>query len=382
MVDSTGAPVAAGPLGSVVLRVPPGHLGGTFVETPGRIGPWQAINGDLYFIMEPAESDNKFMVVKSSDGGRSWREVDGENRPRTGDLESVDSRLVGDRIHIIHQVTRSVRYHVFRTSDHPTHPDSWEIRDEVAVTADAVAQTASMAMRSDGSLPLFFLSDRLHYVIRGVDGAWSQPIEIDPEEKFINTGPQAVVGRGDVVHLAYFSDDGSIWYRRLLPDGTLTPRQKLAQGAGAGRPEYGAVLPLAYDAASDTVIIAYRLADGTLWERRVKGNSAPRAAVRISRIPVITDAVDSQQPAADLVTDGEATYALFVDEATRAIYSSRGNGRWGRPVIRVDGINGSWVRGNIIRKPDGTRVYGYVYDAGSGGGAGMNRYAEFPVGSE
>lgn len=381
MVDAAGAPVPGGAIARVTLTVPPGHLGGTFVETPGRIGPWQATNGDLYFIMEPAETDNKFMMMKSSDGGRSWQEMDGASRPETGDLESVDSRQVGDRIHIVHQVTRSVRYHLFRTSDHPTHPDSWELRDEVAARAEARAQTASMAMRSDGSIVTFFLGDRLHFVIRDPSGNWSAPVELDPEAQFINAGPQAIAARDDVIHLAYFSDDGSIWYRRLLPDGTLTGRQQLAENAGTSRAEYGAVLPLAYDAQSDTLSIVYRLADGSLWERKVQGTSAPTEPVAVTRIPVITDAVDSQQPAADLVADGERAHVLFVDENTRGIFSTREQaGQWQAPTQRVDGIRGSWVRGNIIEKPDGTRVYGYVYDAGSEGGAGLNRYDEFPVG--
>src|SRR5690606_38098969 len=133
-------------------------------------------------------TDNKFMMMKSSDGGRSWREVDGANRPETGDLESVDGQQVGSRIHIVHQVTQSVRYHVFRTSDHPTHPDSWELRDEVAARAEAIAQTATMAVRSDDRVATVFLADRLHYTIREPDGTWSAPVEIDPEASQINAG--------------------------------------------------------------------------------------------------------------------------------------------------------------------------------------------------
>jgi len=380
MVDAAGQPVANSAAARVTLAVAPGHLGGTFVENPGRIGPWQATNGDLYVIMEPTETDNKLMMMKSADGGRSWREVDGANRPDTNDLESVDSRLVGDRIHIAHQVTSSVRYHVFRTSDHPTHPDSWEIRDEVAARAQAIAQTATIAVRSDRSVVAIFLADRLHYAIRRPEGVWSAPVAIDAEASFINAGPQAIAGRGDSVHLAYFSDDGGTWYRRLLPDGTLTARQRLAEGAGSGRAEYGAVLPLAYDRGSDTVSIAYRLDDGSLWERRVRGGSAPTPPVRITDRRVITNAVDSQQAAADLVADGGTSHVLFVDEGTRSIFSIRQeNDEWQVPVLRIKDIQGSWVRGNVIERPDGNRVYGYIYDAGSQGGAGLNRYREYSL---
>ncbi len=42
----------------------------------------------------------------------------------------------------------------------------------------------------------------------------------------------------------------------------------------------------------------------------------------------------------------------------------------------VDSIRGSWIRGNVYTRPDGVKVYGYVYDAGSNGGAGINRFGE------
>ncbi len=381
MVDSAAQPVP-GAVARASLMIPPGHLGGTFVETPGRIGPWQAENGDLYFIMEPTETDNRFMMMKSTDGGLGWNEVDGGNRPETGDLESVDGRQAGGTIHIIHQVTQSVRHHAFHTSDHPTRPDRWAIRDEVAAEAEAVAQMTTLVVRSDGSMATIFLADRLHYALRSADGRWSPAVEIDPGAAERNAGPQAILGRGDVVHLAYFADDGVLWYRRLLPDGTLTERQRLATGAGTTRAEYGAVLPLAYDERTDTVIIVYRLADGTLWERRVAGDQAPGAPILVTDRRVITDAVDAQQPAADVVFDGETAHVLFVDEASRSLFSTRrgrGSAGWQAPVLRIDDIVGSWVRGNIIQKPDGSRAYGFVYDAGSQGGAGLNRYAEIPL---
>ena len=107
MVDAGGAVLAGSRNPMLRLTIPPGHVGGTFVETPGRLGPWQARNGDLYFIMEPAETDNVFMMIKSTDNGVSWREIDGPHRPETDDLESVEARQVGDTIHIIHQVTNS-----------------------------------------------------------------------------------------------------------------------------------------------------------------------------------------------------------------------------------------------------------------------------------
>ena len=377
MIDTEGTALGNKHNPTLNLSIPVGHVGGTFVENPGRIGPWQASNGDLYFIMEPAETENVFMVIKSTDQGRTWREIDEANRPVTDDLESVDSRLVGNTIHIIHQVTRSARYHTFRTSDHPTHPDTWDIRDEVAGSVNAIAQTMSMVVRSDGSIVAFYLGqEKIHYSIRSSEGTWSQVRTLDPDLQPNQAGPQAVLGTNDIIHLAYYGTDGTIWYRRFLPNESLTPRQLLATGAGNSRAEYGAVLPLIYNPNMDEVVIIYRLSGGNLWERRIVNDAPPTEAVMVTDQKVVTDAVDSQQAGADAVIDGETVYVLFIDESSRSILSTHDNGGWQPAKLRVDSILGSWVRGNVYTRKDGVRVYGYIYDAGSDGGAGMNRFGE------
>ncbi len=377
MVDADGQVANAGPDPAVTLRVPAGHLGGTFVETPGRIGPFQASGGDLYFIIEPAETDNLFMMMKSQDGGRSWREIDGPNRPATGDLEAVDARLVGDTIHITHQITEAVLHHAFATSDHPALPDRWLARDEPVASGDAISQMASLAVRSDGGQVIVYLDDTLRYVRRTPQGGVSPARLLDPDAHGITAGPQAVRGAADAVHIAYFEADGALWHRRLNGDMSSSPRQLIAEGAGATEAEYGAVLPLVYLQETRTLVIAYRLADGTLWERRIVGDAPPTPPVRLSARRVITNAVDSQQPAADLVSDGADLHALFVDAGTRDIYLTSDCGRgWTAPSRQVAAIDGSWVRGGVYARADGVRVYGFVYDAGSRGGAGMNRFGE------
>jgi hypothetical protein len=377
MVEAGGAVLGAYRNPVLRLVVPAGHVGGTFVETPGRIGPWKAGNGDLYFIMEPAETSNLFMIVKSADSGRTWQEVDAMNRPPTRDLEAVDARQVGDTIHILHEVSRSARYHSFRTSDHPTQPDSWATRGELVANVSPVAQAAALEVRSDGSLVAFYVGPtRIHYRIRSPAGAWGVEHVIDPDLGPNLAGPQAVRGVGDTVHLAYYGTDGTIWYRRLLANGTLTNPQQLATGAGTSRAEYGAVLPLIYIPEINTVVIMYRLASGHLWERRVVSDGAPTPAVRVTDRSVITDAVDSQQPGADAMLDGRTLHVLFIEQSSRSIFSTRDSGGWQPSALRVDKILGSWIRGNIYTRRDGARVYGYVYDGGSNGGAGMNRFGE------
>mgnify|MGYP006280210083 FL=1 len=376
LADAEGRAVRGAPEAVVELDVAAGHLGGTFVETPGRIGPWRAASGALYFIMEPAESDNLFMVVKSSDGGRSWREVDGARRPATGDLESVDARLVGDTLHILHQVTEATYYHALRTADHPHAPDTWAVTDERVATVTARAQMASLVVREDGGMVAFYVGESIGYSVRSADGAWGEAVRLDDGE-FATSGPQAVLGADGVVHLAYHREDGTIWHRRLLPDDTLSAPRLLDSGAGRSEEDIGAVLPLVLMPESGTVVVVYRLADGRLRERRIRGDGSPTPPVPVAKRRVVQNAVDSQQAGADAVAWEAGVLVAFIDEADRSLYTTidRGAG-WEPPRARVEGIVGSWVRGNVYRRADGATVYGYVYDAGSLGGAGMNRYGE------
>jgi len=61
------------------------------VSRQSGVGPWETATGKFYFIMKPTETDNVFMMVKSADSGKSWVELDGNNRPILGDMEGLTS---------------------------------------------------------------------------------------------------------------------------------------------------------------------------------------------------------------------------------------------------------------------------------------------------
>ena len=136
------------------------------------------------------------------------------------------------------------------------------------------------------------------------------------------------------------------------------------------------MLPLIFIPRTNTVVIIYRQSDGRLWERRVVSDGTPTPAMQVTDRVVIQDAVDSQQPAADAVVDGETVRVLFVEESSRSIFSTHDDTGWQPSALRVDNILGSWIRGNVYTRRDGKKVHGYIYDAGSDGGAGMNRFGE------
>ncbi|MCK5772120.1 hypothetical protein [Algiphilus sp.] len=379
VVDDSGRVLPAAETAAVTLEVPERHLGGTFVETPMRIGPWQAQTGDLYFLMEPAETDNMLMAVKSADGGGSWAEMDGDHRPATGDLEGFASVLVGDRIHMLHQTSEHVFYHVFRTADHAEQPDTWAIRDErLASPEEPPTQVADLAVRSDGSVVAVYGGpEKIHTRTRSPDGEWSGEAVIDADRGPHLSGPSLALGADDVVHLAYTGDDGTAWYRRLQPDGTLTPRVQVASGLGTGSEDVGSVLPLVRLSASDTVSIIVRRADGHLWVRRIAPDGDVTEPVQVSARRVAQNPVDSDQTGADAIGWGDSVHVLFIEAESGHLFHIRrqADGDWQEAERLVDDAAVQWVRGAVVDTADGP-VYGYVYDAGSDGGSGMNRYGE------
>ncbi len=379
LVDAGGKPLASDQPVQVTLDVPSGHLGGTFVETPGRIGPWQASNGDLYFIMEPAETDNVLMVVKSSDDGDSWREMDGANRPVADDLEGLGSDLLGDTIHILHQTSDHVWYHAFSISDHPSTPDSWVVRDElVASPPQPPTQVASIAARSDGSLVCVYGgAEKIRFNIRSAAGQWGKETIIDEDIAPNLSGPMVVNGADSTVHLAYTGADGTGYVRSIQPDGSMTPRQLITSDLGTTEYDVGSILPLVFVPETHTVVVIYRIEDGTLWERRKTGDGPLSDPVQITDRLVAQNPVDSDQTAADAIADGATVHVLFVEEDTGNIFHTRSDGsEWSTPEAIAIDVQTQWIRGTLLTNANGARVYGYVFDAGSNGGSGMNLYGE------
>ena len=378
-----GAPLAVNSYPEITATVPPRLLGGTFVETPGRIGPWEASNGDLYFIMEPAETYNVLMMVKSTDGGETWREVDAANRPVTRDLEGLASDVGQSVIHVLHQTSNEVLHHAFRTSDHPTDPDTWYVRDDtVATPKQPPTQVAALAGRSDGSIVgAYGDGNSIRYAIRSPGAAWGSPSPIETEPPSPLSGPQLVTDADDTVHLAYTRRDGTAWYRRIEPDGSLTPSQLLTDKLGTGATDVGSILPLVFISETNTVAVVYRHASGQLWERRISSRGSLSDPVQVTERVVVQNAVDSDQTGADAIADGANAHVLFIDQDTGSIYHThRGEGPdWQPPIPVVENVRAQWVRGTYLTRGAQGPVYGFVYDAGSNGGTGMNRYDAVPL---
>jgi len=372
-------------LRSIVLTgyAPDGHLGGTFIETPSRIGPYQTSSGRLYFLMEPTETDNRFMVVASDDGGRNWREVDGSGRPSTGDLEGVGAAFYEGVIHILHQTSDAVFYHAFATDNAARSKDRWLVDSEVVDTPDEPpTQSASLAALPDGRLVAVYGGATGGFVkIRDGDGLWQQgPQRLETSAIGNLSGFEVAAGAGGEAFIAYTARDGTGWFRTLDAGGVLSKPHQLSSRLGRSEEEHCSILPVTVLPCGSPVFI-YREVDGRLFERRWATKGKLTEAVLIPTSRVATGVVDSDQVGADVVQHGGQLHLLYIDEASHSInYATTGNdGRWTDTGPLIGKIDAAWVRGTIIHDPEGAAAYGFVYDAGSQGGAGMNSYSSLPL---
>ncbi|MEM6980405.1 MAG: hypothetical protein AAF539_12145 [Planctomycetota bacterium] len=107
----------------------------------------------------------------------------------------------------------------------------------------------------------------------------------------------------------------------------------------------------------------------------------PKAIV-VTGHSVVTNAVDYDQAGADVVVYQDRMVVTFIDNQNRDIYLVTMDGFDHTPsdaVKIVDRIDGSWVRGNVLRSHQGNAVYGMICDTGRKGGSGYNQFLTFPI---
>lgn len=386
MVDRLEQPLI-GLLPEFTVEVPEYHLGGTFVETPARIGPWETANGNLYYIMEPTETDNVFMMMKSTDEGKTWAEIDSKNRPSIADLEGVASVMTADGIiHIAHQTSDEVIHHAFATTDNKLNADKWIINsDIISLPIEPPTQVVDVAARPDGSLvAIFGADDKLHLSVRYVEGKWGKEFPLDIDKPYWQTSPAVIARPNGIVDIAYKTLYGNGWYRQLLTDGTLTKPVQIAEELGTTEDESISILPLIFIPETNTLVVVYRNMNGYLYMTSKTNNNDWSEPLKVSDREVVTNPVDSDQVAADVVAYNGRVYVSFIAEENRNIYLSTidmNDKSNNIPQIRriVGEIDGSWVRGQVLHNQQNSPVYGLTYDAGSKGGSGFNKYLAIPL---
>jgi hypothetical protein len=374
----------------ISLAVPAGLIGGTYVESPNRIGPFIDGNGNLYAILEPAETDNVFMVIKSADGGRTWTEQDVAHRPATDDLESVDAVLSGDELHIAHHAGKKVVHHIFRVSTHLDNPDTYRLTDElIAGPITYEEQSVALEVLSGGRLRCIYartVGGRGRVFYRTKDGRWGAEQSLDDQPTLNLYGVTAVRGASDRVHIVYYSDDGSVYHRSLSSSDVLSKRRILTNAGGVRPSERAPFTPPVYwdDSGDEKIMVGYRKAsDGRIYTRVITNNGEPGAEEVASDHAVNNDQAESCQPTANLANDGSRVYLHYADAASehifRDVYGPQTG--WGADV-KEDRVEADLIRGVVLThsaRNGGAKVIGYLFDNGSDGYTGTVRYKEYPI---
>jgi len=164
-------------------------------------------------------------------------------------------------------------------------------------------------------------------------------------------------------------------------DNSITKPQLFTQNLGTSERENISILPLIYLPGKKTTVAVYRKSDGYLYLSARSSNNSWSEPTRVSDRPVVTNAVDSEQAGADLVAWGDQIIISFISEQNRDVYLAiiRDFDTTPDTKLIIAGIDGSWVRGNILYRQHSYSVYGIIYDAGSKGGSGYNNYISFDL---
>lgn len=386
---------------TLTVNLPNYYLGGCFVETAGRVGPWRDGNGNIYIVMESSETDAIMMMMKSSNNGQTWAEVDGANRPTTTDLESVDSQYVsGDKsIHIVHHSGNPTVYHRFRTSDHATSPDTWEITNEtIKATAGETDQSAAMAVRSDGTVVAFYRdsdgsNQGIFYKIRSTGGTWGAENDLDNTASTEFTGVKCVRGASDKIHIFYKDTTGeNIYHKSLNSSNTLSSRELVEadpKQPGAGQ-QISMTEPVYWDSSGNEKIMIGVLddTDNLLYSVVITNDGAPETRKQISDSTVRNDpdGMTSRMPVADMVVDAtdNTVYVVYSRISDQNIYLDKAtnDGGWGTDVLQTTVIRGcDNIRGNVYVKSTGARVYGFLYADNPANWTGRTYYDEYVIAS-
>jgi hypothetical protein len=387
-----------------------GFIGGVMIETCSNIGPFCDGNGNLYLLTEISHTGGNIdmVMIKSTDGGDTWREMDGANRPTSQDLEAIDIQQDGTDLHIMFQGDETdMAYNVFHTSDDGADPDEWwagpeEIPD--AGLANTInCQCAGISVLGDGALWAFWIQndgafDYIAYKKRTAAGVWDvAESDVDNTANTDFTGFTVIRGAqqngagSELTHIFYQDYTNlTIYHKSLTSAGVLSARQSCEADAD------GEFVPLAqavyWDDGGDEVVMCCVLdaSDEKMYSVVVTNDGDPEARKAVSDNTVGIDLIGGDQPSASLAIDTATSTAYFhyVDSATKDLFrdSAVNDGGWGVDVEEADARDIYMLRSRVFTHNAGNgsaKVVGYAYTEALGDNDptynGFQWYGEYEI---
>ena len=379
--DGGGGDVDGGTVTDAGPDIPvdlPGFIDGVEPEAHSNHPPMIDGNGNLYRVTESVAADgNNPRMMRSTDSGATWSEVDADSRPSPSDLEGCWQLQVGSTIYLSVASSDEVWLTAFNTSDAADRPDQWVLDETVEpdlANDGGVVQFSSLAATSDGQIWIFYSGtmidgrQQIGFRRRSASGEWSDARSIgDTSGSW--TGPKAIVGAGEVTHVFYkdFVDHQILW-RTLSPDGTLSDATRI-DTSGTSEERISHTNAMYYDdAGREVIVVGFTDPDGNLRAVTITDGVVGSEEL-VSVDPVLEDPAVARNdaPVAHLALHGTTVHALFSDDATGdVLHTSRPHGgAWTAPETAWasgDSI-AWWVYGNVYVRAGRHRL-GFTYDIG------------------
>ncbi|HSE08346.1 MAG TPA: hypothetical protein VLB29_06750 [Nocardioidaceae bacterium] len=356
----------------------PGQIDGIEIESHDHIAPVMDANGNLYRVTEDTLANgNRPRVMKSSDGGVTWSEQDAANRPTTGDTEGGWLLQDGPNLWFAWQKSATVHLTRFRTSDHPTNPDTYDIQIEtVATPSDPGPQYASLAKNSDGSLWVAYGASpaggpRSAVVKRLPGGGYGAPTILDTGTA--TTAPRLVKGSGDLTHVLYKDHSNNrIYWRTLSTAGVLSAPVRVDSG-GTHAVETPITNAVAYsDGGVQVVMVAFADPSGILKSVEIRdGVVGPEQTISSGSVTINPATTTNLAAVAHLAVAGSTVVAMWSDAANGHVYRDQRpvGGTWGADTLTVDTGAGTgslvqYVYNSVLEQSGSEARIGFTYDVG------------------
>jgi hypothetical protein len=396
----------------ITVNVPDGYIGGTGIETQQNFAFMETPSGTLYAPIEDGESTANIMMLKSTDGGKSWVPVDNATAMTDNDMESW-SMSYDDTNKIIHcvHVSGDVNYYQFATEDYAVgvDQDTWLTgRFSTLETAiGATNQSCECIIRGTNVYafyPDLSTTEQIFWKKKAdlTTGTWGSRTSIDTTGGTTDfSGIAAVLGpNSDKIH-CFYNDltNFTLYYVTLNTSDALGTRQTVETDMPSNNDsQHGTTNAIAwYNGTTEKAMIGYTdETNGYLFTVIVENDGTPNTRQNASNsVAVLTDPVglNSRQPVAFLARNGNTVYTIYADDATEDIWlnSNSDGGGWGTPTEIVDGVSCHQVRGHVFRHSSGnggSLVIGYIRDvrlnetygvSPFAGYSGSNTYQEYSL---
>jgi hypothetical protein len=314
----------------ITLNYENNHIGGTYPESIGNYGPFEASDGDLFTIVEDAELSGNPKLMRRASGSTIWAVVDNAGEPASimDDLECFHVHQVSDTLHCFYSGGQ-ISYVQINMSTH-----TWGTAETVTTDQANVNQIVSGYYRSGDSTAICIYTDAtddLKYRERSSGGVW------DASATNIYTGTvygaAAVLAASDKIYISWHDNDTTIYSISLNSSNTLGTQRTISTDPKLGGTGQWAVIQPVYwdDSGTEKVGIIYqRNTDSKLYWRIISNDGAPGTEAVVTD-NVCTDnevALNSRQAAANTFVDGTTVYVVYCGNATNRnlYYTTSANG--------------------------------------------------------